>query len=149
MHKKLIKEWKKAYENDYSYIVSEIKADVEGPSVIFLEGPLGAGKTTLARYFSGDSVLSPTYSIICELDDMIHADFYRLESVDEIIHLDLPTYLEQKEFFLAEWGGKFFRQLVNYVPDHFFYYMLEIIINDENNPNIRDLKFYSIDPLLS
>ena len=49
LHKKLVKEWKKVLESDYQYVVNEIKGEVEGPSVIFLEGPVGIGKTTFAR----------------------------------------------------------------------------------------------------
>ncbi len=148
LHKNLIKEWKKVLESDYQYVVNEIKGEVEGPSVIFLEGPVGMGKTTFARFFSGDAVLSPTYSIICELNDMIHADFYRLESAQELIELEIPLYLERKEFFLAEWGVKYFRDLLNYVPEHFHYYTLEFEM-PEGSEAKRNLQFYQIDPLLS
>ncbi len=148
LHKKLIKEWKKVLESDYQYVVNEIKGEVEGPSVIFLEGKVGMGKTTFARFFSGDAVLSPTYSIICELDDMIHADFYRLESASELLELEIPLYLERKEYFLAEWGVKYFRDLINYIPEHFHYYVLEFE-GPEGSEDRRNLQFHQIDPMLS
>ena len=72
--------------------------------VVALEGGLGAGKTTLARAiisslgYDGE-VPSPTFTIIETYEapplrlPIVHADFYRLESPDEVNELLLQWYL--------------------------------------------------------
>ena len=147
---KILKEWKKVLETDLVYICSEVESEIERPAVIFLEGKVGAGKTTFAQYFSGNRTMSPTYSILNEVGAMLHGDFYRLEDSQEIIHLDLSAQLEGKEIFLAEWGWKYLPVLIQYIPDNFHYYRL--LINDEiegnSSPNLRNFKLYFVNPLV-
>lgn len=84
--------------------------------VIALSGSLGAGKTTLARAilagtgYAGE-VPSPTFTIM-ELYEppatrlpVIHADFYRLNSADEVEELGLAS-LRDDAVLLAEWPDK-------------------------------------------
>ena len=44
--------WKKAFESDLDYISLELRDLIETPACIILNGPVGAGKTTLVQYFS-------------------------------------------------------------------------------------------------
>jgi tRNA threonylcarbamoyladenosine biosynthesis protein TsaE len=143
---KFIKEWKKVLESDLHYIVNELREEIQTPAVILLEGELGAGKTTLAQYIAGKNLLSPTYSILSECQSVVHADFYRLESAEELIHLELPLYLEQKDYFIAEWGERWIDQLATLVPDHFNYYLIRIETHE--GKNTRDYRLSSINPLL-
>lgn len=130
MNKKLIREWKKVYESDLAYIVYEMKDLAKVPAMIILEGALGAGKTTFVQLFVGDKeTLSPTYSILSETKNIIHADFYRLEKNEEILQLELPTYLEEKQYFFVEWGMKFARRVHRELPENWNSYLLEININ--------------------
>lgn len=99
MLEKNLKVWKKVLESDLQYIVNELKDEIQAPAVIFLDGPLGVGKTTLAQYFCGKNTLSPTYSILSESDQVLHADFYRIEHADEFTHLEINLYLEKRLFF--------------------------------------------------
>ncbi|MXP42451.1 tRNA (adenosine(37)-N6)-threonylcarbamoyltransferase complex ATPase subunit type 1 TsaE [Altererythrobacter soli] len=78
--------------------------------VVALSGPLGTGKTTLARSviaalgYAGD-VPSPTFTIVETYDldpPLVHADFYRLESPREAEELGLDDYREGAAL-LAEW----------------------------------------------
>ncbi len=148
MHKSEIKEWKKAKVGDYAYVVQEIKSESEVPSIIFLEGKVGAGKTTFTKHFIGEDVQSPTYSIINEYDDTVHADFYRIKDSNELYELELGMYLDDKDFFLAEWGYKYINQLFSsHVPEQFHYYLLEINQSGSKEDE-RDLVFSKIDPLL-
>ncbi len=130
MNKKLIREWKKVYKSDLPYIVYEMKDLAKVPAMVILEGTLGAGKTTFVQMFVGDKeILSPTYSILSETKTIIHADFYRLEKNEEILQLELPTYLEDKQYFFVEWGMKFARRVHRELPENWNSYLLEININ--------------------
>lgn len=83
--------------------------------VLAVAGELGAGKTTLIRAliqaFSDQPVLevpSPTYTLIQTYNDesfrfpLLHADFYRLKSAEEIEELGIKDEL-QRSALLVEW----------------------------------------------
>ncbi len=130
MNKKIIREWKKVYRSDLSYIVYEMKDLVKVPAMVILEGDLGSGKTTFTQFFVGESdILSPTYSILSETKNIIHADLYRIEKQEEILQLEIPLYIEDKQYFFVEWGLKFSRRLVRELPETWSTYLLEIKIN--------------------
>ncbi len=88
-----------------------VKADLLNCK-LYLEGNLGAGKTTFSRYFIQafgvkGAVKSPTYTLIepYELEDrtILHADLYRLASPIELFDLGL---LEEDGIWLIEWPEK-------------------------------------------
>ncbi len=78
--------------------------------VVALSGPLGSGKTTLARAIiaalgHAEEVPSPTFTIVetYDLDPLlVHADFYRLDSPREAEELGLDDYREGAAL-IAEW----------------------------------------------
>ena len=88
-----------------------IAAKMRPGDVIALSGPLGAGKTTLARAIlqaaghTGE-VPSPTFTLIEMYDGLhppvAHADFYRLEDPAEVEELGLDDYREGA-VLIAEW----------------------------------------------
>lgn len=80
--------------------------------VVYLQGDLGAGKTTLVRYwlqalgYSG-RIKSPTYGLmetytIGELK-VIHLDCYRLSDPEELEYLGLRDLYSQQVLMLIEW----------------------------------------------
>jgi tRNA threonylcarbamoyladenosine biosynthesis protein TsaE len=81
-------------------------------AVLFLEGELGAGKTTLARgllHSLGVSgpVRSPTYTLV-ELYALagltaVHADLYRLRDPRELQDLGLRDWARREHLWLVEW----------------------------------------------
>jgi len=91
----------------------QVAKRITGPSVIYLSGELGAGKTTFSRGFlrgRGHSgpVKSPTYTIVEPyeaLPDMpvFHLDLYRLGSAGELAYLGLEDYLAREAVLLIEW----------------------------------------------
>jgi tRNA threonylcarbamoyladenosine biosynthesis protein TsaE len=78
--------------------------------IIFLDGEVGAGKTTLvqeiAKKFNiNDSVTSPTFSLQQQYGDkLFHYDLYRLDD-DEFLNLGLHEELDKDGWHLIEWGG--------------------------------------------
>ena len=144
MRKKSIREWKKVFESDLSYIAYELKEAINKPALILLEGPMGSGKTTFAKTFiNSPGTMSPTYSVITEHNLILHADFYRIESTEEILHLELPLYLEDKQFFLAEWGSKFIGALQKELPEDFNVYCLDISVNDTVHADSNEKALFS------
>ena len=87
------------------------------PKTIGLSGPLGAGKTTIAKkvieYFGCEEVVtSPTFNIVKNYKvkeiDIYHVDLYRLSSLAEFIDLDLPLNSENC-LVIIEW--------INLIPE--------------------------------
>jgi tRNA threonylcarbamoyladenosine biosynthesis protein TsaE len=81
--------------------------------VVALTGGLGAGKTTLARAIIEGlghlgEVPSPSFAIVEIYDPpglrvpVVHADFYRLEQVEEAAAIGLDDYREGRAL-IAEW----------------------------------------------
>jgi tRNA threonylcarbamoyladenosine biosynthesis protein TsaE len=130
----LIRTWKKVLESDLANIAIELKEVVQPPCVIILEGPVGAGKTTFTRAFlERTEAPSPTYSVINEIDNIIHADLYRIEKKEDLIHLEIPMYLEEKDYFLIEWGMPYLYELQRIIGDEFNFYQLKIEINEQKS----------------
>jgi tRNA threonylcarbamoyladenosine biosynthesis protein TsaE len=87
---------------------------------LYLQGDLGAGKTTLARGFIralgyGGLVKSPTYPIVepyeigiaSTFKKLYHFDLYRLNQPNELTYIGADDYFAQNAFFLVEWPEKY------------------------------------------
>jgi tRNA threonylcarbamoyladenosine biosynthesis protein TsaE len=89
---------------------ARIAARLRVGDVVALSGPLGSGKTTLARAIIaalgyGGEVPSPTFTIVETYDldpPLVHADFYRLDSTKEAEEIGLDDYREGAAM-IAEW----------------------------------------------
>ena len=78
-------------------------------------------------------VVSPTYSVINKIHDIVHADFYRIESEEELLHLELSLYLDNCKLLIVEWGKDYYDSLKEEVGDAFN--TLELVINFETKEN--------------
>lgn len=85
------------------------------PVVVSLEGPLGAGKTTLARGLlrglgHAGRVRSPTFTLLepYELESctVIHLDLYRLADPAELDYLGLVDLLVPGSLVVVEWPAR-------------------------------------------
>lgn len=92
---------------DTQELADEIIPYLAPGTVVLLEGPLGAGKTTfvrgvLRRLGWKDAVRSPSFNLLQEYPTtppLLHADLYRLTSTEG---LDLEDYLDT-HCLMVEW----------------------------------------------
>ncbi len=83
--------------------------------VVALDGPLGAGKTTLARAIAAAwgvdpaRVSSPTFVLMHEYEGargpLIHIDAYRMTGPGDLVDLDLPAFASGAPV-LIEWAER-------------------------------------------
>ena len=151
MGKKIIKSWNCQAESDLEFIALDLLNYTKTPMAVILTGVVGAGKTTFSKYFantitnhSDEYVSSPTYSIINEMENFVHADFFRIQKSSEIIHLEIPLYIEGKNYFFIEWGINWLRDIKKELSSSFTIYELEInILKKQNNIN-QDERVFSL-----
>lgn len=101
-------------------------------NTVLLEGPVGAGKSHIARAAiraltdAGTDVPSPSFTLVQTYEgpqcEIWHADLYRLTSPDEVIELGLAEAMEQA-IVLIEWPDRLGRM----TPSHALRLVISIV----------------------
>jgi tRNA threonylcarbamoyladenosine biosynthesis protein TsaE len=94
-------------------VSKNIAGNLKGGEKLLLFGELGTGKTTFvkglaeAMKIDRDIVRSPTFTLVNvypgEKMTLVHADLYRLESLDEIYELDFFEEGRSDRIYAIEW----------------------------------------------
>ncbi|HSF14428.1 MAG TPA: tRNA (adenosine(37)-N6)-threonylcarbamoyltransferase complex ATPase subunit type 1 TsaE [Vicinamibacteria bacterium] len=97
-------------------IAEELASEAPARSVYYLEGDLGAGKTTftkgLAKGYGIDPAIvsSPTFALVNRYSggtrDVYHIDLYRIENERELVELGLEELEEEGAVLVVEWPEK-------------------------------------------
>jgi tRNA threonylcarbamoyladenosine biosynthesis protein TsaE len=91
---------------------ARLAATLPERAVVYLEGDLGAGKTTLARALLQKlgvtgPVRSPTYTLIeryaTAAGEAAHLDLYRIADPEELLYLGLDDLSASSRLWLVEW----------------------------------------------
>ena len=109
-------------------------------SIVALKGPLGAGKTCLAKGLANglgivEEVTSPTYTIISEYEAVIsgektpiyHIDAYRLEGNDDFTAIGGEEIVFGEGISIIEWSER----ISDFIPGEALRVDFEIVSNEE------------------
>ncbi len=95
-----------------SRLASVVADGLEPPLIIYLQGDLGAGKTTFTRSVLRQlgykkRVKSPTYGLLerytLEQIELVHVDLYRIVQAGELEFLGLEDLYNPQTVFMIEW----------------------------------------------
>jgi tRNA threonylcarbamoyladenosine biosynthesis protein TsaE len=103
-----------ADENATRALGADLARTVGAGTVILLDGPLGAGKTTFVQGFAeaigAAAAASPSFVLAHHYTGgrlpVWHLDLYRIENEAEIADLDLDLYLPADGVTLVEWASR-------------------------------------------
>jgi tRNA threonylcarbamoyladenosine biosynthesis protein TsaE len=120
-----------------------IGQEVQPPVVIALQGPLGAGKSVLARAIGKgvgvDAPMpSPTFNLLLRYDlpsgvSVVHLDLYRISEPEEVWELGWADLGTRPEIVLIEWP----EQAATLMPED--YWLVQLAVT-RGNRKLRDIE---------
>lgn len=102
-------------EEDTKNMAKDIAPFIKN-NIIFLNGEIGAGKTTFTKYLVetyglANEVCSPTFALENRYETksglIIHFDLYRIKSEEELDMIGFYDTLKEEATILIEWADKF------------------------------------------
>jgi tRNA threonylcarbamoyladenosine biosynthesis protein TsaE len=120
-----------------------IGQEVQPPVVIALQGPLGAGKSVLARAIGKGvgvdvPMPSPTFNLLLRYDlpsgvSVVHLDLYRIAEPEEVWELGWADLGTRPEVVLIEWP----EQAGALMPEDYWHVQLAVT---RGNRKLRDIE---------
>jgi tRNA threonylcarbamoyladenosine biosynthesis protein TsaE len=104
-----------ADEIELHAVATRLAKIIQPGAIVFLEGQLGAGKTTFVRHFLqvlgyGGKVKSPTYTVVetYNLSNRVihHFDWYRLSEASALEDMGFRDYVDGKAICFIEWPSQ-------------------------------------------
>ncbi len=122
-------------EQETKELGKKIGKNLSSGALISLRGPLGAGKTVIAKGIAqalgiDEAIVSPTFTIIQEYDgdlELHHLDLYRIDGVEEFEGVGGEELLYTEGVTLIEWSEK----IEEILPAHTIYITLSIQENQD------------------
>ncbi|MFH1863606.1 MAG: L-threonylcarbamoyladenylate synthase [bacterium] len=111
------------------------------PLIFALEGPMGAGKTVFVKGLGRamgikEEILSPTFNLILEYQNLTHIDAWRLQNSLELKALGFVKMLEDKNMIIAiEWAEKV-ADLIKKYRDQAVIIWVKIVYGKKNNERL-------------
>lgn len=109
------REWALPDEAATAALAGALAAALDGGLVLYLRGPLGAGKTSFARALLtalgvGERIKSPTYTLLEGYTvagrPAWHLDLYRIADPGELEWLGLDALADPSALILVEWAER-------------------------------------------
>lgn len=118
---------------------------ISNGDVILFSGELGGGKTT---FISGlaeglgirENVSSPSFTILNvysthRKNKLVHADFYRLENIEDIAEIGVEDYLyDNRAVVCMEWGDK----IKKYIDRDCLEVEIRYLLADDENDSLNN-----------
>jgi len=125
-------------DHSSTLLLGQALADaISAHMIIALNGPMGAGKTTLVQGLAlalgiKETVSSPTFTMMNEYHSgrlpLYHLDLYRLtedaESVSDMLADELDQFIDQKMIAVFEWANLFTLK----ASDRSYFYQLDHLV---------------------
>ena len=127
--------------DELDMVAQAVLDSLEGRTIVALDAPMGAGKTTLISRIAEqlgaeDDVTSPTFAIVNEYVGqrvIYHFDMYRIERVEEALDFGCEEYISSGELCLIEWPEK----IEPLLPEDTMVVKIEILSDTERRFIIR------------
>jgi len=130
-------------ESETHILAQSLSSILEHNDIIMLNGPMGAGKSVLARGIiqsisntPNEDIPSPTFTLVQQYETskglLWHYDLYRLENAEEIYETGWEDIINQ-DIIIIEWAEK----LEHLMPNQYIDITIEPLQNNDRKITIK------------